>query len=176
LRAARRGRLTSGLVKVGVLSAAGFAAAVVLSRGVTAQTVADGALIAATANLVNLFDLRPGRAAKLSAAGFAVVLAVGSLAVDPVAWCAGAALGTLPGDVHERLMLGDGGANAVGGALGVGLVVALAQPARVVVLAVVVALTLLSERVSFSHVIERTPPLRWLDRLWRSDTDQRAVA
>ncbi|WP_418606030.1 hypothetical protein [Georgenia sp. SUBG003] len=61
----------------------------------------------------------------------------------------------------------DTGANALGGLVGTALA---AQPSRVVrggSLAAAVGLTLLSERVSFSRVIERTGPLRRLDALGR---------
>ncbi len=40
-----------------------------------------------------------------------------------------------------------------------------------VVLVVLVALNVLSEVVSFSRIIEATPPLRWFDRVGRRDVD-----
>ena len=40
-----------------------------------------------------------------------------------------------------------------------------AEGAAVAILAVLALLNLASEWVSFSEVIDRTPPLRWLDRL-----------
>ena len=64
-------------------------------------------------------------------------------------------------------MLGDAGANALGAMLGAAAAIALPRPARVAVLAVVAGLTAASEAVSFTKVIERTPPLRWLDMLGR---------
>ena len=60
-------------------------------------------------------------------------------------------------------MLGDGGANAVGAALGVAAALAAPRPVRLALLAGQVALTLASERVSFTAVIARTPGLRHLD-------------
>ena len=60
-------------------------------------------------------------------------------------------------------MLGDAGANAIGAALGLGVVLACSFPVRVAALVVVVVLNVLSERVSFSAVIARTPVLRELD-------------
>jgi UDP-N-acetylmuramyl pentapeptide phosphotransferase/UDP-N-acetylglucosamine-1-phosphate transferase len=84
-------------------------------------------------------------------------------------------LGLLPLDLRERLMLGDGGANALGAVVGVAAVSALGPAPRLAVLVVVVALTVTSEYVSFSRVIERTPPLRWLDALGRRPADAAQV-
>jgi UDP-N-acetylmuramyl pentapeptide phosphotransferase/UDP-N-acetylglucosamine-1-phosphate transferase len=64
-------------------------------------------------------------------------------------------------------MLGDTGANALGAAWGVGLATELSRSALAVTLALLVGLTVASERVSFSEVIERTPVLRELDRWGR---------
>src|SRR5699024_8971506 len=73
----------------------------------------------------------------------------------------------LPADLRERGMLGDAGANVLGAAVGAAATRRLSAPSRLTVLASVVALTLASERISFSAVIERTPALRALDRLGR---------
>jgi hypothetical protein len=43
----------------------------------------------------------------------------------------------------------------------------LPRPARIALLAGITGLTAASEKVSFTKVIERTPPLRWLDMLGR---------
>lgn len=174
LRAAARGQVTSGTVKVVALGSCGVAAAVVLAGRFAPRVAVDGLLIAATANLANLFDLRPGRAAKLAATGFALVVATGAAAATSLAWCAGVTTGILRDDVHERVMLGDSGANSLGAALGVGVVAVASLTARLAALAVVVGLTLLSEIVSFSRVIDATPPLRWLDGLGRLDGGRRA--
>jgi hypothetical protein len=64
-------------------------------------------------------------------------------------------------------MLGDAGANALGGMIGAAAAIALPRPARIAVLAGIAGLTAASEVVSFTKVIERTPPLRWLDMLGR---------
>ena len=124
-------------------------------------------LIAGGANLLNLFDLRPGRAIKVAiAAGAALGVtsaAGGVAAAAPV----GAAISVLPEDLGERAMLGDAGANALGGMLAAAAAAALPRPARVTVLAAIVGLTAASEVVSFTKVIEQTPPLHWLDMLGR---------
>jgi len=115
-------------------------------------------LVAGTANLLNLLDLRPGRALK---AGLLLAGATGD------AGTAGAAAALLPDDLGERVMLGDGGANALGAACGLCLARAASLPVASVLAVVVVGLTLVSERVSFTRVIDATPPLRWADRLGR---------
>jgi UDP-GlcNAc:undecaprenyl-phosphate GlcNAc-1-phosphate transferase len=161
LRALLHGSVTTGAVKVLVVGFAGVVAALLLS-GASWRAAADAALIAGLANLLNLFDLRPGRALK-------VALVVTLPVVTPLAYLvAGTAVGLLPGDLRERTMLGDAGANALGAGAGVALASRLPAWAAVVAVLAVVALTLASERVSFSAVIERVAALRWADRLGRT--------
>jgi hypothetical protein len=171
LGALRRGEVTSGAVKIGVIGLSGLAAAAVLrrERGERADLsgiLLDGALIAGTANLVNLLDLRPGRALK-------VVLASGSLlgtsaaGAGLVAPTVAASSAALPDDLAGKTMMGDCGANTVGAAVGCAMVAAAPAPVRRLLLGSVVGLTLLSERVSFTQVIESTPWLRRLDELGR---------
>ena len=163
LVALRHGRLTSGAVKIPALVVAGLLAGVTV-HGITWRAVLDGGFVAGVANLVNLLDLRPGRAAKVLLAGAGVCLAFGATAA---AGPAGATLALLPGDLRERVMLGDAGANGAGAAVAASALAAIKLPTLIAGLVVVAALTLLSERVSFSALIDRTPALRWLDQLGR---------
>ncbi len=171
LRALRHGTVTSGMVKLAGVGAAAGGAGVLLARGRGPSTSSgvvdvvdvslDTWLIAGLANLVNLFDLRPGRAAK-------VVLLLGAvLAGRGVGPVVGAAAGSLPGDLAEHTMLGDTGANALGAGLAVVAASALPRSARVAAAAGVAALTVASERVSFTEVIDAHPLLRRIDRLGR---------
>jgi len=172
LGALARGEVTSGAVKLAGIGATGLAVGALIGgpdagRASAADLVINAGLVAGGANLLNLFDLRPGRAIKVAlAAGTALGITSapgGCAAAAP----AGAALAVLPEDLGERAMLGDAGANALGGMLGAAAAVALPRPARIAVLAAVTGLTAASEAVSFTRVIDRTPPLRWLDKLGR---------
>ena len=163
--ALRRGELTTGIVKMAGLAAAGLLAAP--RRPHVAARIADAALISGTANLVNLLDLRPGRALKATTL-LAVPLATGhGKASVAAAGAAATAVALLPGDLAERHMLGDCGANALGALIGWSLAARGSAPARGLALGAVVGLTLASERVSFSAVIEQQPALAALDRLGR---------
>ncbi len=164
LRALRAGRVSAGAVKVAGIGAAAAVAAVLTRRDAVDAVLTTG-LVAGTANLVNLLDLRPGRAAKAAALAAAAGLGnpPGALVAGPL----GASLAVLPADLGERVMLGDCGANAVGALLGLRLAAVPGRRARAGALAVVIGLTLASERVSFTRVIEATPVLRDLDRLGR---------
>lgn len=200
LGALRAGRLTTGAAKalgIPVLALLATAAAPGERSGRrgaahVAQVLTDAALVAGSANLVNLLDLRPGRALKVVLPA-AVALTVTPLptAADQEATGGGRAAGADRGagrgrsgralgaaalipaaaalvpDLREHGMLGDAGANALGAAVGLAVTRRTTPPVRLGLLAGVAALTLASERVSFSAVIDRTPPLRALDRWGR---------
>jgi len=172
LGALARGEVTTGAVKLAGLGATGLGAAALLERHEHADVAINAGLIAGGANLVNLFDLRPGRAVKVATASAALIAAGsavtgGSGGSAAVAAPLGAALAMAPEDLGERAMLGDAGANALGAMLGCAAAVSLPRPARVALLAGIATLTVASEKVSFTKVIERTPPLRRLDMLGR---------
>ena len=184
LGALRNGELTTGAVKLAGIGAVGLAAAVIAGgsadgtsdanradgvvgrRAVTAalaDTVINAGLIAGGANLLNLFDLRPGRAAKVALIAGGLLAPAGGASAAPLA----AAAAVLPEDLGERAMLGDAGANALGAMLGAAAATSLPRPARLAALGVITGLTAASEVVSFTKVIERTGPLHWLDMLGR---------
>ena len=200
LGALAHGEVTTGTVKLAGLAATGLAAALI-DAGPAApggprragDVIVNAGLIAGGANLLNLFDLRPGRAIKVAGLSAALIAAGGALSsgaapqrqgaavlintgrggtgrvagLHAVAGPAGAALALLPEDLGERAMLGDAGANALGAMLGAAAARALPRPARIGLLTAIAALTVASEKVSFTQVIAATPPLRWLDMAGR---------
>ncbi|MCU1496927.1 MAG: UDP-N-acetylmuramyl pentapeptide phosphotransferase/UDP-N-acetylglucosamine-phosphate transferase [Acidimicrobiales bacterium] len=174
IRALASGRLTSGGIKLVGGAALSLVVVAAIEPGSVGRILADGALVALTANLANLFDRAPGRTIKVSALGFAVLVAL--VGAEPellgVGLVVGAGLGLLEADLRERLMVGDVGANVLGAALGIGVVLTCTPVTRTVVLVVVAGANLISEWVSFSRVIERVAPLRALDRLGRRPLDR----
>ena len=167
LGALRRGRVTTGMVKVAAGAVGGIAASVALPGTIGPRVAVEGgAVIALAANLGNLLDRAPGRTTKVALAAAAALLAGGRLPAGP-AFAVGATAATLPVDLAEKVMLGDTGANLVGAALGVALVDRLGPAGRRTALGALLALTLASERWSFSTLISVTRPLAWADDLGR---------
>lgn len=170
--ALREGKATSGALKIGLIGAgAGLGALAIPRRGGRLRRAAawanQSALIAGTANIVNLLDLRPGRALKASAAASIAAGASGPGAAGLRDGIVAVSAVCMRGDLQGKTMLGDLGANAIGAALGYSLALAPGAFARWSCLSGVVALTLASEKLSFSKVIEETPILAWADRLGR---------
>jgi UDP-N-acetylmuramyl pentapeptide phosphotransferase/UDP-N-acetylglucosamine-1-phosphate transferase len=180
LGALREGRVTSGLVKIAGVGAAGLAASALLERdrpgaaealraGDARRRAVDvllgAGVVAGTANLLNLLDLRPGRAIKAGVVlGAPLALGRGG---GVAAGTLGAGAALLPADLGEEVMLGDAGANALGALLGVALAARTGTTGRAVALAVLAGLTAASEKVSFTKVIQDTPWLRRADELGR---------
>ena len=164
------GGFSTGVVKaIGSLGLALFALSG-QGRSASEYLVGAGVLVLAT-NLFNLLDLRPGRSAKaLVLLGAALTL--GSLDVEGL-WTVGLFLGPilvlLPLDLRERAMLGDTGSNAIGAVAGLWLVVTLDTTGQAIALGVMALLTAYGEFRSISAFVERTPGLRQLDSLGRTN-------
>jgi hypothetical protein len=150
-------------------------------------------VIASSANLANLLDARPGRLVKvhvLASAVLALSIAAGGggiwalwtayegsfvfgrtlNAIAMFALWAGPMLVVARADHAEAGMLGDAGSNPAGALLGLALAGMLDFVGLAVAAVALVALNLLSEKVSFSVAIERHSVLRRLDGLGRKRT------
>ncbi|HEX4979857.1 MAG TPA: hypothetical protein VFV35_07325 [Acidimicrobiales bacterium] len=170
LRSLAEGRPTTGAVKmVGGGAVAILAVAIARPGDDFLELVTDAALVALAANLGNLLDVAPGRAIKASTLAFAILAAATSLddRLSVVAVVVGAGVGLLLDDLREHVMLGDTGANLLGGAIGLGVVVVGSPVVRLATLGVLAILNGISEWVSFSQVIDRVAPLRAFDRAGR---------
>jgi UDP-N-acetylmuramyl pentapeptide phosphotransferase/UDP-N-acetylglucosamine-1-phosphate transferase len=167
--AARQGKFTAGFLKAVTALLVGliFAAALPLPFW---SRLGALLLVLLSANGVNLFDRRPGRALKVffggallliflagspaGAAGLLLPLLVGALAVAPL-------------DLGAAAMLGDCGANLLGAALGTAAVLYLAPGLQALILIFWATLHLFSEFYSISRLVESSSFLRRLDRLGR---------
>jgi UDP-N-acetylmuramyl pentapeptide phosphotransferase/UDP-N-acetylglucosamine-1-phosphate transferase len=74
LGALAKGEVTTGAVKLGGIGATGLVSAALLGGG-PADIAVNAGLVAGGANLLNLFDLRPGRALKVALASGALLAA-----------------------------------------------------------------------------------------------------
>jgi len=201
LGALAHGQVTTGVIKIAGIGASALAASALVGSkatsvsGKAADLVLNTVLIAGTANLANLLDLRPGRALKATvlvatplsyfscaAAKPEASGASGAPSATPAAPASAsgasaqrllasglnaAAITALVEDLQETTMLGDTGANAAGALLGTSLAANDSWKLRLGTALGVVGLILASEKVSFSKVIAANPALNWLDQLWR---------
>lgn len=131
------------------------------------EWILNSLLIALAANLINLLDLRPGRAGKAFLFFGFLLLLFSQSSLLPIQWCMASVLGYLPWDLREACIMGDTGSNGLGAVLGLGIVLTGSLRVKLAILLLLIALNLLSERYSFSAFIDSNRLLQFLDRLGR---------
>lgn len=172
LTALKEGRLTTGAMKIGIIGAGSAVASIILTttdqggqrgRSRVFDCAVRSVAIAAVANCINLLDLRPGRALKATALVSALLVPRAKDVAPLLAGTAGAIAGTARKDLAGVTMLGDLGANGLGGVLGTALAAHPCRGVRTLGAGMAVALILVSEKRSFSAVIDKSPVLSAID-------------
>lgn len=132
--------------------------------------IIDLFLVALGANIINLFDLRPGRAGKAYLICFILVLLLSKNLMGfiglflPITVIL---LIYLPYDLKAKMMLGDSGSNLLGASLGMMMVWMLSDFGKIIALIILISLQLAAEKISFSKIIDKYRPLKYFDQLGR---------
>lgn len=168
VRALLGGKLTTG----GLKAISGFGIAFLIALSISsgfAEIALNTFLIALFTNIVNLFDLRPGRACKAFIGLMAAVLAFQKVSDYNIMAAAllGVVAGYMRNDLKAKAMLGDVGSNSLGMSLGILCAVSCGTGVKAVFLAVLVALHVVSEFYSFTKIIENNRVLKFIDQLGR---------
>ncbi len=167
------GQLTTGSLK----AAGGLAVALLVSsfwfsrRG---EILVSTLVLALFTNLLNLLDLRPGRAIKFYL-GLVVIVGLSSvltgnyqllLLMLPLI---GTVVGYFPFDLKARAMMGDAGANVLGISAGILAVSQLDYSGKLTALAILVLVHVVADRYSLSRLIAHSRILSLFDNLGRQN-------
>lgn len=160
------GTLTTG----GLKAIVGGISALVISLSIynsIIELVTDLILISLFTNLINLFDLRPGRAIKTFLVAALLLLYTSErFEFEIIIFLAiGITLIYLPLDLRGKGMLGDVGSNSLGFTLGVYCAYTMSLRYKVIYCLFLIVLHILSEFYSYSRIIENNKVLKYLDDL-----------
>lgn len=167
-----KGRLTTGGLKALGGGFIAFLMALFIG-GSAGEIVLNTFIIALFTNLLNLLDLRPGRAIK----GFLlfliiiVLMAGGKVDLLLIAPLLGAVLYYFYFDLKALAMMGDAGSNVLGLLLGYLAAAFLPMTFRIGVLLFLIAIHLFTEKYSISSTIERVGVLKFFDQLGRGQSN-----
>lgn len=131
-------------------------------------------IIAFSTNVINLLDLRPGRAGKGFLFG-ALVIIVGSFigrapgieSLIILAIVTGCLLAYLPTDLKAKAMMGDTGSNPLGATLGILAVMSFGPTGKYVYLIFLLLFHVYTEKYSLTQTIEKSKILKYIDLLGR---------
>lgn len=164
-------RGTPGALKIAGGGALALIAARALVGGAAGEglgwSIARALLIALSANLFNLLDVRPGRATKVFLLAAALLSAISIVVAAPLAIAIAAAAACLHADLRERVMLGDVGANALGAIVGAATAIHASHVALLAAVGCLALLHLVADRPGLSRIIDAVAPLRAADRAGR---------
>ncbi|AOY77083.1 glycosyltransferase [Clostridium formicaceticum] len=164
-----KGELTTGMLKAGVGGVIAFMISWIYSVGII-EFFINAFVIALFTNLLNLLDLRPGRALKTYLFIAVIFLVIGIAGITKMILFSiiGYCIGYLPQDLKARSMMGDVGSNTLGITLGIITIISFSIKVKVVLLILLLLVHTISEKYSLSKVIKSNYILNYLDELGRS--------
>jgi UDP-N-acetylmuramyl pentapeptide phosphotransferase/UDP-N-acetylglucosamine-1-phosphate transferase len=159
--------MTTGALKALVGSWVGLVVSTMLIPPNLVELVLNAALIALTANAMNLIDTRPARSVVLFLVGTLIAglfMARNLTGIPPALWALpGAALAYLPVERSRRGMLGDAGSNLLGGTLGLSFALALGLWGKLLWVGLLIGFHWFTEKRSLNAYLKDRPLLRRLD-------------
>ena len=162
-----KGSLTTGAFKALLGGFVGLTLAVTLSKSIPNIIVAT-LVVALSTNMMNLFDLRPGRAIKAYVIlAIIIFLASAKFNREVMMLIVPAVLAYFYFDLRALTMMGDAGSNVLGVSTGVFIVSSFDLPVQLVSLVLLVAIHVLTEKFSLTKIIENNKFLNYVDKLGR---------
>lgn len=161
------GKLTTGGFKALFGGFIGIVISISISKNIY-DIVINTLIIALSTNLMNLLDLRPGRAIK----GYLVISIV--LLFTLGGYTRNLLLLILPNvvayfnqDLKAKAMMGDTGSNVLGISIGILFVMGYSLNVRLIWLAFLIFIHILTEKYSLTKIIENNKFLNFIDKLGR---------
>lgn len=162
-----KGELTTGGFKALFGGFVGLVVSVCISSNIV-DIIVNTLIIALSTNLMNLFDLRPGRAIK---AYLVIMIPIyitltGYTKVFPLLILPNV-LAYFNTDLKARGMMGDTGSNVLGISIGVLMALGYGIKVRLAWLVFLILMHLITEKFSLTKIIEKNRVLKFIDNLGR---------
>ena len=162
-----KGELTTGGFKALFGGFVGLVVSVCISSSIV-DIIVNTLIIALSTNLMNLFDLRPGRAIK---AYLVIMIPIyitltGYTKVFPLLILPNV-LAYFNTDLKARGMMGDTGSNVLGISIGVLMALGYGIKVRLAWLVFLILMHLITEKFSLTKIIEKNRVLKFIDTLGR---------
>ncbi len=162
-----KGKLTTGGFKALFGGFVGLIISVAISKNIT-DIIVNTLIIALSTNLMNLFDLRPGRAIK---AYLVIMIAIfvtltGYIKILPLLILPNV-LAYFNYDLKAKAMMGDTGSNVLGISIGILMAFGYTLNVRLGWLVFLILIHIFTEKFSLTKIIENNKVLNFIDRLGR---------
>lgn len=162
-----KGELTTGGFKALLGGFVGVVISIAISKDII-DIVINTLIIALSTNLMNLLDLRPGRAIKV------YILIASVLFFTLIGYHKILLLLILPNvltyfkfDLKAKCMMGDTGSNVLGISIGILIVIGYSINVRITWLLFLIFIHILTEKYSLTKIIEKNKFLNFIDKLGR---------
>lgn len=161
------GKLTTGVFKALFGGFIGLVISIAISKNIY-DIVINTLIIALSTNLMNLLDLRPGRAIKgYLLISIVLLFTLGEYTRNLLLLIFPNVIAYFNQDLKAKAMMGDTGSNVLGISIGILFVMGYPLKVRLIWLAFLIFIHILTEKYSLTKIIENNKFLNFIDKLGR---------
>ena len=162
-----KGKLTTGGFKALFGGFIGMIISIAISKNIY-DIIINTLIIALSTNLMNLLDLRPGRAIKgYLLISIGLLFTLGTYTRNLLLLILPNVIAYFNQDLKAKAMMGDTGSNVLGISIGILFVMGYSLKVRIVWLVFLVFIHILTEKYSLTKIIENNKFLNFIDKLGR---------